>query len=175
MKVKMVVCPACGKEIAANAKNCPGCGAKIKKPFYKKWWFIVLVLIILLGAAGSSMDSNSPTSEDGEQEEIEYIVCTVDEMEDLLNENPLSAEDTYDGQYIEMTGKLSVIDSDGTYIGVYALYNNFDILGVHCSIKSEDQIDEIKKMSIGDTITVRGKVTAVGEILGYSMNIDEIL
>ena len=35
MKNKMINCATCGAEIAKNAKACPHCGAKIKKPFYK--------------------------------------------------------------------------------------------------------------------------------------------
>ena len=34
---KMKNCKACGAEIATSAKSCPKCGAKNKKPFYKKW------------------------------------------------------------------------------------------------------------------------------------------
>lgn len=177
MKVKLVVCPACGKEIAANAKTCPTCGAKIKKPFYKKWWFIVLIIIILVGVGGT-MESESPTSgenEGQEQEKIEYIVCTIDEMEDLLTENALSAEEKYQGQYVEVTGELRTIDSDGDYIAIYALHNDFDLLGMTCSIKNDEQLEQVKKMSVGDKVTIRGKVTQVGEILGFTMNITGIL
>ncbi|MCU6061082.1 zinc-ribbon domain-containing protein, partial [Clostridioides difficile] len=30
---KMIQCKSCSKEIASNAKSCPNCGAKNKKPF----------------------------------------------------------------------------------------------------------------------------------------------
>ena len=42
-KNKMIICDHCGEEIAASAKACPKCGAKIKKPFYKKVWFWILI------------------------------------------------------------------------------------------------------------------------------------
>lgn len=29
----MIQCKACGKEIASDAKTCPGCGAKNKKTY----------------------------------------------------------------------------------------------------------------------------------------------
>lgn len=175
MNVKIVVCPACGKEIAANAKTCPSCGAKIKKPFYKKWWFIVLIIIVLAGIGGT-MESDSPAgTESDEEEKIEYIICTIDEMEDLLTENALAAEEKYEGQYVEVTGELRTIDSDGSYIGLYALHNDFDFLGITCYIKSEEQLNQVMKMSVGDKVTVRGKVTDAGEILGFSLNIIEIV
>ncbi len=45
---KMVMCRNCNTVIAANAKVCPACGAKNKKPFYTKWWFIIIVIIVVL-------------------------------------------------------------------------------------------------------------------------------
>lgn len=49
---RMIHCKTCGAEIAANAKTCPACGAKNKKPIFKRWWFIALVVIIILIAIG---------------------------------------------------------------------------------------------------------------------------
>lgn len=53
MSQKMTNCKACGHEIAKSAKACPACGAKNKKPFFKKWWFWVIV-VLLLGSLGST-------------------------------------------------------------------------------------------------------------------------
>ena len=36
---KMKKCDTCGAEIAESAKRCPACGAKNKKPIYKRVWF----------------------------------------------------------------------------------------------------------------------------------------
>lgn len=48
-KTKMSVCSNCNAEIPKNAKVCPSCGAKNKKPLYKKWWVILLAVIALIG------------------------------------------------------------------------------------------------------------------------------
>ncbi|OSA97149.1 UNVERIFIED_ORG: beta-lactamase-inhibitor protein BLIP [Clostridium botulinum] len=48
--------------MASSAKTCPGCGAKNKKPFYKKWWVWFIVVIVLIGAAGSGANSNNNSS-----------------------------------------------------------------------------------------------------------------
>lgn len=56
---KLINCSTCGKEIAYSAKKCPNCGAKNKKPFYKKVWFWVLTVIIVIGIGGAAGSSNS--------------------------------------------------------------------------------------------------------------------
>lgn len=48
MAKKLITCKACGGELAANAKSCPHCGAKNKKPFYKKLWFWLIVAVVLI-------------------------------------------------------------------------------------------------------------------------------
>lgn len=50
---KMVICRNCNNPISAKAKICPSCGAKNKKPFYKKAWFIILAVIVVIGVIGS--------------------------------------------------------------------------------------------------------------------------
>lgn len=45
--------------IASNAKVCPNCGAKNKKPFYKAVWFWVIVVIVIIAAAGGGSGESS--------------------------------------------------------------------------------------------------------------------
>ena len=47
---KMTVCKNCGTPIAKNARVCLACGAKKKKPFYKRVWFILLIVILAIAA-----------------------------------------------------------------------------------------------------------------------------
>ena len=60
MKKKLISCKECGEEILKKTKKCPHCGAKNKKPFYKKWWFW-LIVILALGSGGS--DDSDPKAE----------------------------------------------------------------------------------------------------------------
>lgn len=91
-----------------------------------------------------------------------------------LESNAASAKDKYEEQYIEITGKLSVIDSDGKYISLTDPDDEWDLVGIMCYIESDEQLDEVKELSTGDDVTVGGKVTNVGEIVGYSIDIDYI-
>ena len=94
-------------------------------------------------------------------------------MMDDLNNNALRAETNYQDKYIEVTGKLNVIDSDGKYISIVPDVQ-FAIVGIQCKIKNDEQKNQIVDMSIGDIITVKGKITDIGEIIGYHMDLDSI-
>ncbi len=93
---------------------------------------------------------------------------------DDLNGNDMKAQNKYKGQHIEITGRLNVIDSDGKYISLVPVDDEWAIIGVHCTIKNDDQRKQIMEMAIGDTVTLRGKCTDVGEVLGYYLDIAEI-
>lgn len=191
---KMTVCSHCGAEIASSAKVCPKCGGKNKKPIYKRTWFIILAVIIVLGiissafgggnketeSSGSSNNgsvsvvSSQKTEEQTSEQEITYTPYTVSQLMSDLDTNALGASEKYKGQYVELTGKLNAIDSDGKYIDIVSGDDEFEFIGVTCYIKSDEQKAVIMSESTGDTLVVKGKITDVGDVLGYYLNIDEI-
>lgn len=88
-------------------------------------------------------------------------------------DNALGASDKYKGQYLEITGRLGNIDSSGKYISLYS-DDEYAIIGVQCQIKNDEQRSKVASMTKGDTVTLKGKCTTVGEVLGYSVDIEEI-
>lgn len=56
---KIKNCKSCGKEIASNAKICPNCGMKNKKPFYKAIWFWIIVVIVVIAVVGGGSGDSS--------------------------------------------------------------------------------------------------------------------
>ena len=182
-------CKKCGNEIDKKATICPNCGVKIKKPIYKKWWFWVLIVLVclVLGAAfggtddNNSADNNIITSENTTQnisnvETKTYEKIELQTMIDDLKENALKAEKTYNNQYIEITGKITNFDSNGSYISIESeTAGDFNFDTVSCNINNQEQQNLLLEKSIGDIVTIRGKVTSVGEVLGYSIKIEEIL
>ena len=184
-KDKMTTCKHCGQEIAASAKVCPHCGGKNKPPIYKRWWFIAIIVIIVLAAIGGSGSSDSSgatsstatsktaVSSSSSEAAIEYTAYTVTELSEDLDSNALKAADKYKGQYVELTGRLSVIDSNGKYISIVDSTDEWAITGVQCYIKNDEQKQVVMDMSIGDEIVVKGKITDVGEVLGYFLDMTE--
>ena len=181
------LCKYCKSEIPAGAKICPNCRKKQGKSGCLIAVIAVVVILVLVGIAsgGGSDDKTSSSSSQGSttaqssssassEETVTYTAYTVDEMMDDLNTNAMNASDKYKNQYIEITGKLQSIDSDGKYISVLPENEEFAIIGVSCYIKSDEQKDVIKTKTMGDTITLRGKCTSVGDVLGYSLDIDSI-
>lgn len=138
----------------------------------------------LLGNSQKEEDNTSedvvetePTQENQQEqtEEIEYIVATVDEMYETLNDNALKAKKTYDGQYVEVTGILGTIDSNGSYICLDEMNTAYSFYSVQCFVKNDEQLDHVIEMSSGKKYTVRVKITTVGEVLGYAGDIVEFV
>ena len=109
-----------------------------------------------------------------EKPTIHYQSVTVKQLYDELEANALRAEKTYQDAYVAVTGKLSTIDSDGAYISIIASNDEWGFESVHCSITDDSQMDKIINFNKGDKITVYGKITMIGEILGYSLDIMDI-
>ncbi|MBE6041343.1 MAG: zinc-ribbon domain-containing protein [Clostridiales bacterium] len=188
-KEKMTICKHCGAEIAAGAKTCPKCGGKNKKPIYKRVWFWILVAVLVLGIGGaaggsggsddsstasSTEQSEAATEEKQEEPKIEYQDVSVETLFEELDNNAMNASDNYKGQYLSITGVLGTIDSNGSYFALESDNDNYMFQSVTCYIKNDEQLEKVKTLSKGDTITVKGKVTDVGEVLGYYLDIDSI-
>ena len=189
-------CPKCKEEIDLNATICPHCRKKIGGT---PTWIIVFCVIgglILFGGIIGNIDTEDPNSNESsttspEKKEIEYTEVDIDELdltesidlsggdidelEDALDNNAAAAQEKYDGKYLAITGKLGTIDSDMKYISLNSLTDDWDLIGVHCTVKKSSTKDVIKTLSKGQTIVVKGKITDVGEVLGYYLDIDEII
>lgn len=178
-------CKHCQSDIPKKAKVCPNC--KKKQGGIVKWIIIAVVVFGIIGAAtgesGNEQENNTTNSVSSNTQnkntqkptptEIAYEICSIDDMMDDLSNNALRAEESYQDKYIEVTGKLSVIDSDGKYISIVP-NEQFAIRGIQCKIKTDEQKKKIIDMSIDDIITVKGKITSIGEIIGYQMDLDSI-
>lgn len=183
------LCKHCKTEIPYGAKVCPNC--RKKQGGILKWIVIVFVAICIIGAASSGGDdkhsttqtnNNSVTVKDNangtvvepEVKEIEYTSVTATELSDALSNNAMKAQNDYKDQYLEITGTLGNIDSNGKYIDIDS-DKDFDFTIIQCYLKTDEQKEIIMEMSKGDSITIKGYCKDVGEVLGYSIDIDEVI
>lgn len=103
-----------------------------------------------------------------------YIIVDIDEMNSSLKANAARASKNYKGVDVKFTGWIANIDSDGDYISVrgqdrYAILNNF-----HCRLKDKKHKDIVINKNQGSKVTIKGKITDVGEIMGYTVKVDDI-
>ena len=189
-------CKNCGSEIDDKVVLCPKCGVAVeekKKSIFKKWWFWVIVAVAVIAIASGSSDSeeqpviennNSATvnmadtsaaTQPAQKEEIAYEKVDLQTMLDELEANALKAEKTYQNKFVEVVGKISNFDSDGTYISIEPENADpFNFTSVMCYIKNDAQLNFLLEKEVGDTVTVKGKITSIGEVLGYSIKMDEV-
>lgn len=188
----MIICKHCGQPISDKSKICPFCGGNVKIPFYDKTWFhILLVLIIFAGidyvirnpdpeptvyrtpiienAEASSQSSVGSGEEAEEQETAKYSSESLSKMIDMVEDYPIKAEEEYTGKYIQVSGYLDVVDSDGKYFTIVSDPDDFTLLdNIHWSMdKGSDVYDFIKDAKKGSYITVCGEITEVGETIYY--------
>ena len=173
-------CRKCGNEIDKKAVICTNCGSKIRRPFYKKWWLwvIVAVVIIAVGTSGGNsgpVPVNNTNSVSNTTEEITFEIVDLQKMFDELDENAMKAENSYQNKYIEFECKIKSFDSDGSYITVEPVgASEWNFSSAMCYIKNETQKSFLIEKNVGDIIRIKGKVKSIGEVLGYSIDINEV-
>ena len=96
---KMTQCKSCAKEIATSAKSCPGCGAKNKKPIYKRVWFWIIAIIIVIGATGGSGTDDSKEINSGNIESEQEVSQNNIENTTAENKSENKVEDNIPTEY----------------------------------------------------------------------------
>ena len=128
-----------------------------------------LVLVGIISAVGGNGEDKAKTGNNSKTEVKEEVAYTTIDMNTLMNDlesNPASAKNKYEDQYFEVTGYVNVIDADGKYFSVRD-DNEYSIIDLQVSVDKEDK-DFINNLQIGQQITIKVKITDVGEILAYS-------
>lgn len=182
-----MICKQCKNEIDKKAVVCIHCGCKVKKPFYKKWWFWALLVVVCIGASSGNnkKETSSPATETAatattqssvkQENTISYEPLNLLTMMEELKANAMKAEKNYQNKHIEITAKIQSFDSNGKYITVKPTNaGEWDFETAMCYTKNENQRDFLIEKNVGDIVTIQGKVKSVGEVLGYSIDIDNI-
>lgn len=129
---KMTKCKSCGADIASSAKHCPSCGAKNKKPIYKRVWFWILVVVLLIAIADFVASKVNPsdsieietTTEEDSNAYVDRSEATVeidcDKLAEAYNKNPDYYDKILNNQVAEWSGTItSIANSDNGEVLVY--------------------------------------------------------
>lgn len=118
---------------------------------------------------------NTPTNTQATESTVHYEKVDLQTMLDELDTNALRAEETYQDKYIEITGEITLFDSDGKYIGIEPCNAlGWRLSNVTCYLTDPTHKAFLLEKVVGDVVTIKGKVSSVGEVLGYSVKIIEI-
>ncbi len=107
--------------------------------------------------------------------DIEYHSVTVKKLDDDMEKNAITAEEKYKGKYFAVTGYVDEIDSKS--ITLTPDSSGWSLYVVRAEIKTDEQLTEAKKLSVGNMITLKGKITEARSSIGssYSMDIYQIV
>ena len=142
----------------------------------KKYYFTALVMAIFaIGFAASEDSETESVSNEDVPSQMEQV--TVGEMTKVLDENEMRAQKKYSGKWFQITGYLGSMDSEGEYFTLESNSARIFSTDVRCNIPSDKReaiTDKLANMNKGDKIMVKGKVTDMGEIMGYTVSIIDV-
>jgi hypothetical protein len=157
----------------SEANNAP---KDAQRPWFKKkrfWAIGVVVLVIAMQAGGGSSDSDNSATDTATQAPAEPATpVTAEELIAALEGNALKAKTTWEDQRVEITGIVDNIDASGDYFSLRG-DDEFSFINVTVNI-DESLVGAVSAFTIGQEVTVTGKITGVGEILGYSVDAESI-
>ena len=127
---KIRVCKNCNNPLPEKATVCPSCGAKNKKPIYKKWWFWLIIALIVIGAASSGGTEDAPSNTSSESgvpsNESDSSANEETDLIDGMRPEFKEAMDSYEAffdEYVAFMEKYAASDgSDLTLLTDYADY-----------------------------------------------------
>ncbi len=179
---KLKKCKYCGGDMASNQKSCPHCG---KPPLriimaYIACGIIIIWTIILISSISTSVPTETTGAEVSSNSISTDTVETVQPEEtihisavDLLNafaENEISAQQTYKGKTIVVTGVASDMGiteglfSETTYMLFSSSGANSYLSGtVQANFTNKEEIAKLAEVKKGQEVSIKG--TCTGESL----------
>jgi hypothetical protein len=146
------------------------------RPWFKKkrfWAIGVVVLVIAMQAGGGSSDSNNSATDTATKAPAEPATeVTAQKLITDLEGNALNAKTTWEDKRVKITGIVYNIDASGDYFSLRG-DDEFSFTNVTVNI-DESLVGAVSAFTIGQEVTVTGKITGVGEILGYSVDAESI-
>lgn len=159
----LIKCKECGAQVSTQAKNCPSCGAKVKKPTSKiTWIFLGLMIFGVIGAmigggTSTTTDSHSNSTENVELPKgIQYEGQTTDPAargmiilvkekltKDAINPESVQFQNVFYANQNNMTaicGEINIVKSAGQSGFKKFISNGMDFTAMQSHSKNFDQL-----------------------------------
>ena len=118
--------------------------------------------------------SSSSSSKQVQEAPKSYAEADIDVLLNDAKNNAAKANKDYKGKYVKIVnGDVFNIESNAKYISIEGS-DPYTLIHVQCYPKNDQVKDAMINLSKGQTVTVYGKITDVGEIMGYSLDMDKI-
>ena len=137
---------------------------------------LTLTIILSIFMSGCGFRKNQTEQSQQPQPQFDYSAyeeVDVDSLMKALEVNPAKVAQVVKNKKLKIVGgKIVQIDSDGDSFSIDTGLFSFDIT---CNVKSnsvaQKQLLEIRK---GQQVDIYGQISHVGEVLGYSVDVDRI-
>ena len=103
---------------------------------------------------------------------VQYNPYTADQMIADFESNIINAQSFYEGQYVQITGKVRDIDESG-HFKIEPMYSN-SWKYINCKLITDAQKDSVRNISKGGIVTVRGYITDVNDWDYYTLKVHYI-
>ena len=106
-----------------------------------------------------------------------YAEISVAKLMNDLKANAARANKNYNGKYYKIVGGIvKIIESDGDYISIALPNPDLELLLVHiqCFPQTNLAKEQIFNLTMNQRVIVYGKITDVGEIMGYKLELMKI-
>ncbi len=147
---------------------------------------LILIIFVTVGCGGSGTKNTASSSKSTTESNSSapqppqtktYTDADINAMLTEAEGNGAAANKHYKGKNLKILGgHIQNIDSDLSYISIDGNADSFSLIHVNCRIDSNNQElqDAVIQLKKGQNVVVYGTITDVGDIMGYTMELDKI-
>ena len=139
-----------------------------------------VILFAINSDSSSSNSSNYSSSVTSNSKQVQespknYAEANIDVLLNDVKSNAAKANKNYKGKYVKIVGGVvKNIESNARYINIEGSDPYSIFINVQCYPKNDSVKNAMLELSVGQFVTVYGKITDVGEIMGYSLDLEKI-
>ena len=118
-----------------------------------------------------SKAAEKPSKDNKKEQSTNYTQVSLSDMMNDLEGNAAAAQKKYKGKNVQVVnGTVDNIDSDGDYFTLKSPDHPYAITSIQCFLHDKKLKEAVLNIRKGDPVIVRGKVSDVGELMGYSLD-----